>query len=41
MNGGDVMVHNFNYYSPTEIVFGKDTLKEVGRCIKKSAVRKY
>ena len=24
-----------NYYSPTEIVFGKDTLKEVGRCIKK------
>lgn len=29
------MVHNFNYYSPTEIVFGKDTLKEVGRCIKK------
>lgn len=29
------MVYNFNYYSPTEIVFGKDTLKEVGRCIKK------
>lgn len=29
------MGNNFNYYSPTEVVFGKDTHRETGRYIKK------
>ena len=29
------MVNNFNYYSPTEVVFGKETQKQVGKLIKK------
>lgn len=29
------MTNNFNFYSPTEVVFGKDTHKETGRYIKK------
>ena len=33
------MVHNFNYYSPTEIVFGKDTLKESRKMYQK--VQRY
>lgn len=29
------MANNFNYYSPTEVVFGKETQKQVGKLIKK------
>lgn len=29
------MTNNFNFYSPTEVVFGKDTHKETGKYIKK------
>lgn len=29
------MANNFNYYSPTEVVFGKETQKETGKYVKK------
>lgn len=29
------MANNFNYFSPTEVIFGKDTHKEVGQYIRK------
>ncbi|MDO4616078.1 MAG: iron-containing alcohol dehydrogenase [Lachnospiraceae bacterium] len=29
------MANNFNYYSPTEVIFGKDTIREVGSAVKK------
>ena len=27
-------MNNFNYYAPTKVVFGKDTVKETGRLVK-------
>jgi alcohol dehydrogenase YqhD (iron-dependent ADH family) len=33
-------VENFNFYSPTEFVFGKDTEKEVGSLVKKYGAKK-
>lgn len=29
------MINNFNYYAPTEVIFGKNTQKDTGRYIKK------
>lgn len=29
------MAYNFTYYAPTEVIFGKDTQKQVGKAIKK------
>lgn len=29
------MTNNFNFYAPTEVVFGKDTHKETGAYVKK------
>lgn len=29
------MIHNFTYYSPTEVIFGKNTQKNTGKCIRK------
>ncbi|MGM0436530.1 MAG: iron-containing alcohol dehydrogenase [Bacillota bacterium] len=33
-------MENFNFYSPTEFVFGKDTEKEVGNLVKKYGAKK-
>ena len=31
---------NFTYYTPTKIVFGKDTEKEVGQLVKEAGATK-
>ena len=33
-------MENFNFYSPTEFVFGKDTEKDVGKLVKKHGAKK-
>lgn len=33
-------MNNFNFYSPTQFVFGKDTEKEVGKLVKKAKAKK-
>ena len=34
------MIHNFNYYTPTQVVFGKDTEKQVGELVKAQNCKK-
>ena len=31
---------NFEYYTPTRVIFGKDTEKEVGRLVREQGCRK-
>ena len=35
------MASNFTYYTPTEVVFGKDTEREAGRLVKHQAERRF
>jgi len=37
---GVIVMENFNFYSPTEFVFGKDTEKDVGKLVKKHGAKK-
>lgn len=34
------MSFNFNYFAPTEVVFGKDTQKQVGELVKREGAKK-
>jgi len=34
------MAYNFNFYAPTEVVFGKETERKVGKLVKKQGCNK-